>query len=220
LEIIFTILLILHITGGSIGLITGAINMIRRKGDVIHKRVGRFFLYGMLTAGSSAFAMSLLHPNHFLMIVGLFTLYMVGTGYRYIHLSRMEIDNDPKSLDWILTYGMGVAGILFVILGAMEFLKGNIFGIVYLVFAGIGFLFIRMDLNNYKGKSVHKNYWLLAHLQRMIGGYIAALTAFLVVNADLFTKAIPAAVYWLLPTVILTPLIIYWSRVYSIKVKI
>lgn len=217
MEIIFTILLILHITGGSIGLITGAINIIRRKGDAIHKRVGRFFLYGMLTAGSSAVVMSLLHPNHFLMIVGLFTLYMVGTGYRYIHLRLMEIDNGPKNLDWVLTYGMGLAGILFIVMGALQLMKGNTFGIVYLVFAGIGFLFIKMDFDNYNEKSRHKNYWLLAHLQRMIGGYIAALTAFLVVNADLFPKVIPAMVYWLLPTVILTPLIIYWSRVYGIK---
>ena len=217
MEILFTILLILHITGGSIGLITGVINMVRRKGDVLHKRVGRFFLYAMITASSSAVVMSLLHPNPFLMIVGLFTIYMVGTGYRYIHLRLMEVDNGPKNLDWILTYGMGVAGILFVILGIIEFLKGNIFGIVYLVFAGIGFLFIKMDFDNYKEKSRHKNYWLLAHLQRMIGGYIAALTAFLVVNADHFPKVIPGMVYWLLPTVILTPLIIYWSRSYSSK---
>lgn len=71
----------------------------------------------------------------------------------------------------------------------------------------------RKDIKLYKGNNTVKNYWLLIHIQRMIGAYIAALTAFLVVN----NTYLPSLAAWLLPTVILTPLIFYWSKMYANK---
>jgi hypothetical protein len=49
---------------------------------------------------------------------------------------------------------------------------------------------------------------MLCHLQRMIGSFIAALTAFLVVNNNI----LPGIVAWLLPTIILVPVIILLSQ--------
>jgi hypothetical protein len=46
------------------------------------------------------------------------------------------------------------------------------------------------------------------HLIRMMGATIAVITAFLVVNVHFD----PGWVVWLAPTVVLTPLIIVWSR--------
>ena len=48
MKIIFAVFLILHILGGSVGLITGTINLIRKKGDKKHKLLGKFFIYSML----------------------------------------------------------------------------------------------------------------------------------------------------------------------------
>jgi hypothetical protein len=72
---------------------------------------------------------------------------------------------------------------------------------------------VRNDLKIYSGKIKFENYWLLIHIQRMIAGYIAALTAFLVVN----NTYLPSIVAWLLPTVIFTPLIFYWSKKNAVK---
>lgn len=46
-------------------------------------------------------------------------------------------------------------------------------------------------------------------------GYIAALTAFIVVNKSGLPGNLPEYIYWLIPTFILTPLIIYWSKPYK-----
>jgi uncharacterized membrane protein len=217
MDAVFTFFLIVHIVNGATGLIAGTINLIRRKGDVLHRRTGLIFVIAMLLTGSSAIVLSFLHPNHFLLIVGIFTIYMVSTGYRYIRLRLDQVDNDPKTLDWLLTGLMGITGVVFIAFGAWQLYSKVIFGTVYLVFGLIGLLFVRSDLKNYRGKAEHRNYWLLAHLQRMVGAYIAALTAFLVVNSDNFPFAIPGYVYWLLPTAILTPLIFIWSRKYQVK---
>lgn len=217
MEALFTIFLILHILGGSTGLITGTINLVRRKGDRKHKQIGKIFTYAMLTTGFSALILSILHPSHFLFIVGVFTIYLVATGNRYIYLKLLGYDQKPKKLDWIITISMLVVGLVFIGLGIRQLLIQNYFGIVFIVFGGLGLFFIRTDIANYKGRLQAKNYWLLAHLQRMTGGYIAAITAFLVVNAKHFPADLPALLFWLLPTIVLTPMIIKWSNEYRIE---
>jgi hypothetical protein len=212
MEILFKILLLLHIFGGGVGLLSGTINIIRKKGDKKHKLTGKFFLYGMLLSGVSALALSVMHPNYFLFIVGIFTLYMVSTGERYLFLKQLLNGQSPIFLDWILAGSMLVFGIAFIVFGIKIYLQQEKFGLVFLVFGYISLRFVYSDWQNYTGKAKHKNYWLLAHLQRMTGAYIASLTAFLVVN-----KLLPGIIIWLLPTILLTPLIFIWSRKYSIQ---
>lgn len=100
----------------------------------------------------------------------------------------------------------------------MEFfllLSSNNFGIVLLVFGFISISMAYQDFKNYQGRNSNKNFWLLVHIQRMMGSYIAAMTAFIVVNNTI----LPGIVAWLLPTVIVTPLIFKWSRKYKIQTK-
>jgi uncharacterized membrane protein YhaH (DUF805 family) len=95
----------------------------------------------------------------------------------------------------------------------------NNFGIVLLIFGILALRFTKTDIENYRGKARVKNYWLLVHLQRLTGAYIAAITAFLVVNAKYAPVELPPVLVWLLPTAILLPLIIMWSKRYKIEVK-
>ncbi len=212
MEQLFTILLIIHIVAGSIGLFTGTMNIIRKKGDKLHKRVGKYFLYGMLINGFAGLIMSLIHTNYFLLIIAVFSIYMVSTGQRYLSLKKLNKGQKPEKIDWILTFSMFVFAIIFIGFGIYLMVNGNNFGLVLIVFGIISILMVKKDISVYKGNVKEKNYWLLLHLQRMIGAYIAATTAFLVVNNTI----LPGVVAWLLPTVILTPLIVKWSRKYKI----
>ena len=217
MSILFKTFLTLHIIGGTVGLFTGTINLVRKKGDKKHKLIGKMFTYAMLTAGFSSFALSIMHSNYFLFMVGVFTIYLVGTGNRYIYLKLLGTLQRPTIIDWTITAGMLLAGLLFIGLGIRDLVGHNNFGIVFIVFGGLGLRFVKTDFDNYKGKFEAKNYWLLAHLKRMTGGYIAATTAFLVVNAQYSPVVLPSIVVWLLPTVILTPLIISWTKKYEVK---
>ncbi len=216
----YKLFLALHIIGGSVGLFTGTINLVRKKGDKNHKLIGKIFAYSMLVAGCSALILSLIHPNYFLFIIGVLTLYLVGTGYRYIYLKLLGSNQKPKLLDWVITIGMLLAGVVFIVLGVIHLVTQNNFGIVFIVFGTLGLRSVKTDFDNYSGKLKEKNYWLLVHLQRMTGAYIAAITAFLVVNLKYAPAAIPAALVWLLPTLIITPLIIKWSKKYKVKLKL
>jgi uncharacterized membrane protein len=216
-ELIFNILLYIHIIAGGMGLITGTINLIKKKGDKLHKNVGLFFLYGMIINGISGLFMSFIHPNPFLFIVGIFSIYMAATGQRSLSLKGLVKGEKAKTIDWILSVTMLIFGIGFIVYGVLLLLSNQSFGIVLLVFGFISVLMVKKDFKNYKGKNIEKNFWLLVHIQRMIGGYIAAITAFIVVNNK--SGFLPDIVAWLLPSVILVPLIFKWSNQYKIKSK-
>jgi hypothetical protein len=162
----------------------------------------------MNLAGLCSFVLALIHPNSFLFIVGIFTLYMNLTGRSYLKFKRKGAVINFK--DAIPTIGMIIAAFFFVIVGIKTINKDS-FGWVLLAFAFISLRFVAADYMFFKGKSKFANQWLLSHLQRMIGTYIASLTAFLVVNIDFN----PAFVIWLAPTVLIVPLIVYWSRKYG-----
>lgn len=215
LELIFKVLLVIHILAGAIGLITGTLNIARKKGDKLHRIAGLFFLYGMLVNGFAGILMTFIHSNLFLLIIGVFSIYMAATGQRYLSLKGLLKGQKPKSIDWILSFIMLLFGIGFVVYGILVLFSGNNFGVVLLVFGFISISMVYQDFKNYKGKNSIKNFWLLVHIQRMIGSYIAAATAFLVVNNTI----LPGIVAWLLPTVILTPLIFKWSNKYKIVSK-
>ena len=216
---LFKIVLAIHILGGGIGLTAGTVNMFRPKGDRIHKLAGKFFLYGMLAAGSAALFLSAMHTNYFLFITGVFTIYMVGTGDRYL-LRRGTAENlKPGLIDWALTVGMLLFGLGFIGFGIYKLIEGNTFGLVFGVFGFISLSMVRGDIKNYTQPPVYKNNWLLVHLQRMTGAYIAATTAFLVVNLPHVLPPALNFIPWLLPTAIITPLIFKWSNKYAVKVK-
>lgn len=219
MEILFKTFLVLHIIGGSVGLFTGTINLVCKKGDKNHKLVGKIFAFSMLTAGLSSFILSIILQNYFLFMIGVFTIYLVGTGYRYIYLKMLGSDQIPTILDWIITTMMLLAGFTFIGLGIYKIFLLDNFGIVFMVFGILGLRLVKTDFNNYKGKFKTKNYWLIAHLKRMTGGYIAAITAFLVVNSKYSPIVLPSVLIWLLPTAILTPLIISWTKKYKVKIK-
>jgi uncharacterized membrane protein len=208
MEHFFKVLLYIHIAAGSVSLIAGSINIFRSKGDKVHKTVGLFFLYGMLINGFAGLLMSLIHINYFLLIIAVFSIYMVTTGQRFLNLKKLNASQKPEAIDWIVSSLMLLFGIGFIGFGGYLIVSANYFGIVPLIFGLISILMVLQDFRNYKGKTNSKNFWLLVHIQRMMGSYIAAVTAFLVVNNTI----LPSIVAWLLPALIVVPLIFKWSR--------
>lgn len=212
----YSIILFIHILAGSIGLLSGTFTLVRKKGNLLHKKTGKVFFYSMLIVSLSAFILSYLHPNYFLFIVGVFTLYMNTTGVRYLQLKNFT--QKTTIIDWFLSSFMLIFGLIFLVFGSILIVKGSLFGIVFILFGGIALRFVYFDFKNYAGKSKVKRAGEMGHIQRMIGTYIASLTAFLVVN--LTSDLIPANltfIPWILPTVILTPLIVTWTKKYKAK---
>jgi uncharacterized membrane protein len=214
---LFTILITLHVAGGTTGLITGAVAASVKKGSKLHNSSGKLYFYGMLLASLAALIISWLpnHHNLFLFAVGGFTLYMITSGYRMIYLKRQlkTTDFPIGILDYTITTFAVVFGIFLIVLAILGFKNGNTFSIVPAVFGSICINYARLDYGLLNGKKSLKAHWIANHITRMMGGLVATYTAFLVVNVHIQQNWI----LWLLPTVIGTVLIAKFLKQYAPK---
>lgn len=193
----------IHAALGGIALIAGMISLVAQKGGNNHKLAGKIFYYSLLTSIIISFFIAVApnHENAFLFSIGIFSLYLITMGYRALQYKKGTV---VASLDKIISGVMLIVGLLMIILPLIIYQKINI---VLAVFGLIGSILAFLDLRSYKNPEELKKKWLTFHLTKMIGGYIATTTAFIVVN-----QWLPGIVGWLAPTVIGSIYIAYWIR--------
>jgi uncharacterized membrane protein len=217
---IFGVLITLHIAGGFTGLVTGTIATIVKKGSKLHNACGKLFFWGMMLASVAALIISNLpkHHNIFLFAVGGFTLYMISSGYRIIHLKR-KLKQTAKPFTWIdyLIFSFAIGfGIFLLYLGIKAILGNNMFGIVPCVFGSICIGYAGLDARMLFGKVALKQAWMPNHISRMIGALVASYTAFLVVNVKVQIEWM----LWVAPSILGFALATYFTRKYAPKKKV
>ena len=205
------IVLIIHVLGGFTAFVTGALAMLTSKGGRVHRLNGKIYFGGMTAVFVTAVILSMAHDIPFLLMVGFFSYYMVVRGYRILHLKQLDKGQKAGVLDWaiILIAGSFIVGLL--IWGITRSIAGNGFGYVAIVFGSIGLSFLVGDVRKFLRPPAEKMYWWYTHIAAMCGGYIATVTAFVVVNVHFN----PGWITWLLPTTVGVPLIFRTIRKYK-----
>lgn len=193
----------LHAGLGGVALISGAIALVVKKGSKAHKKSGKVFYYAMILSATLAFIVSLL-PNHespFLFSIGVFSLYFLLSGYRSLKFKRQTLELKP---DKMLAYGIVLTGLIMILYPVVLYGQPNI---ILLVFGIAGIVFGLRDLQSFRNPKELKKKWLKLHLGKMTGGYIAAVSAFFVVN-----EILPGIWNWFVPSIFGTAYIAYWIR--------
>jgi uncharacterized membrane protein len=191
----------IHAPLGGIVLLTGGIALIVKKGNNVHKNSGKIFFFSMLFSAISAFIISVL-PNHespFLFSIGLFSTYFLISGLRSLNFKKKEFQ---LRTDKIIAYMITLTGIAMILYPVLLFSKLNI---ILTVFGVVGIVFGFRDLKLFKDIKRLKKNWLKLHLGKMIGGYIASVSAFFVVN-----QILPGIWNWFIPGIIGSGYITYW----------
>lgn len=204
-----------HIAAGAISLGAAAIAVAAPKGRRAHRLAGRLFVLAMTVVFASAVMLSLRTNDLFLLTVGIFSYYMVLSGYRALYLKQ-----PTQSADLRFRIGALDKGAAQFTLIACSGLAA--YGAVYwytdlapvlMVLGSIGALMALLDLRRFKSASVEPTRWFFTHMIRMLGGTIASVTAFMVTNMDM----LPPLARWLGPTVIGTVAITIWVSVYKVR---
>ena len=186
-------LIILHASGGGLALLSGAIALIAKKGSQLHVKTGKVFFWSMLSSAILAFliAVSPGHESPFLFSVGIFSTYFLLGGFWSVQLKRKEVSLLKYK---VLAYVMIIAGLTMAVFPFFLYGKMNV---VLLVFGLVGAVFGYRDLQLFKDREKVQKSWLNLHLGKMTGGYIAAISAFLVVN-----QILPGLWNWFLPGIL------------------
>ncbi len=205
---VFPVLLALHVAAGAVALITAFLSTLSKWIDLSHLwhvRVGRTFFWSMNVVALTAVPMTYFHPNTFLFLVALFSFYLAVAGWRYAKNRK----GTPTRLDWISAISMLLVSVGMIGYAVTLYVQGRTGGSITLaVFGIIGGLLSFFDLKRLRSGGVKGTRRIAAHLTMMLSATIAALTAFLV---NVVTLS-PGFIVWLLPTVVITPVIIIWNR--------
>jgi len=205
---IYTTLLFIHITAGSAALLGAAGAVTTKVFNSKHKwhvLSGRIFFTGMVLVFLTTLPMTIIRPNLFLFLIGIFSFYLAWTGWR----RAVNRSGNAATADYLAVLVMGVTGVVMLIWGGWLSYTGDGNGVTLLVFGGIGSFLSLQEVRGFRKGPLKGEARIRAHLISMMAATIAAITAFLVVNIE----TDPAWVAWLLPTVIITPIIVLMSRV-------
>jgi len=192
-----------HAFMGFIALSSGLISLLVKKGGPIHRKSGKIFYYSMLFATSAAILIATLpgHESPLLFSIGIFSTYFILGGYRAL---RFKKAGEQFTTDRIICWLMLVTGLIMIIYEPL--LKQRI-NIIMLVFGAAGIIFSVRDLRLFNRPEYLRKNWLQIHLSKMIAAYIAATTAFIVVN-----NFIPGIYAWFAPGIIGGFFIRYWVQ--------
>ena len=216
METLITTLRSIHICAGMLALVLAPAAMLTVKGGRAHRRWGKIYFWSMAVVASTAVILALWRPQIFLALLAVFSFYMAFAGYRVLTRKHPDQGQGAVAIDWaaaLLTLGASAAlAILGIIRPGPSWQR---LGFVPAVFGVLGMLLAGLDIRKFVRPPAERNAWWFAHMGGMLGSYIAAVSAFSVVN---FTF-LPTAVRWLWPTAIGIPLISAWITYYKIRFR-
>jgi uncharacterized membrane protein len=189
----YSLILALHIAGGTSALLSGPFTLLTRWQSRSHKIASWVHFIAMTATCVSGFAMSLILEIPFLAVIAIFSYYSTFTGFRSFTAKVMK----P-------TIGDGIAIILGIPAAFYMFSTGETILAVFGSFFALGlivdtsWILLRKPMNEVEHR-VH-------FVNRFGGSYIATITAFLVVN---YSHIEPMWIWWLAPSAIGSPLLGY-----------
>ena len=199
-------LLYLHILAGFISLGIAYFLLFIKKGSKRHKKLGMIYVYGMSTIFVTAIPLSLLGEfNPFLFVIAIFSFYLAFSGYR----QGRDRNGAREQIDKALGIFITGTSILFYGLAISAYLVEDSMWITSVIFGTIALVF---GVNDYRRMKIVERPDFYdrtnLHLNLMLGGTIATTTAF-IVTIDPFSIL---WLNWVAPTIVGTPIIIYFSR--------
>ena len=188
----------MHIVSGGLALLSAPVAIAFRNKPANHRIPGRIYFFSMMIVIATALFMAIVKSNIFLLLVGVFSFYSIWNARRALAQKQLHNGQKPKWYDYLVDAVVLITNAGMLVLGFVLTGSGNTMGWVAIVFSAIGIFTIARTVRLYLVKPTDPKFWLYRHLQGMMGGYIATVTAFLAVN----NRWLPDVAVWLGPTVI------------------
>ena len=196
------ILLAVHIAAGSVSLATAGVALVTAKGGRWHVLAGRIYAVGMTIVFVTAIPLAIFADSIFLFLIALFSFYLVFAGWRFARNRQRR----AHPVDWIAVSAIGITGLAMWGYAVVLALGSNSQWVTLVVFGGIALALSLADAKFHRDQPGGQRR-VARHLTNMMAGTIATITAVTVVNVEMNPVWLP----WILPTVVITPLIIWWN---------
>jgi uncharacterized membrane protein len=206
-----TPLLFVHISGGIIGLLSGTVAMIYRKGSHGHRVSGYVFVVAMLSMAAAAECLALMNHQMNNAFGGVLTLYLISTAW----LTGRRRDGETSRFDWIaLVFVLAIAaGILTfgaeVASGQLDPKDGVPVG-MYFFLGSIALLSGIGDIRMVVRGGIFGKQRIARHLWRMCFGLFIATGSLFLGQQQVFPDFIRKSNLLFMPAILPLPFLIYW----------
>ena len=216
-------ILLIHVVFGFSALATGIVPMIARKGGKVHKFWGNIYYWSMFGVFSTTLMLFALRPGQlklqFFLCIAILSFYLTFSGDRVLKMKKNATQAtlyDRLAAAVALTCGLA----MLVYAGYAIIVLQNYFITILFTVFGLGLTTnARKDWQLFTGTiPSEKMHWYFGHISKIMGAYIATVTAFCVnmtrylpADASVYLQLIP----WLSPGLFLgigTSYYIKWQR--------
>ena len=216
----YKIILLIHVAFGFSALATGAVPMLTQKGGKVHKFWGNVYYWSMFGVFITTLLLFALRPGQlklqFFLGIAILSFYLTFSGDRVLKMKKAATQATlPDRLAAAFALVCGVAMLGYA--GYSLFGLHNYFITLLFTVFGVGLTTTaRKDWQLFTGKiESGKMHWYFGHISKMMGAYIATITAFCVNmtrylpdDASVYLQLIP----WLAPGVLLGVGTAYYSK--------
>jgi hypothetical protein len=205
------VIMVVHILGGSIALLSGAGALTLRKGGRWHARAGTAFFAAMLVLTVTGSLIAALKPERATAVIGIITCYLVATSWwtarhRDGKAGRFEV----AALAVVAACALAELGFGLI---AMNSPRGRIDLLPWqpmLVFAALAGLAAALDLNFIRRRQLSGAQRIGRHLWRMCAAMLIATTSFFQGQQDNFPEAWQGSAIWYLPALAVLAAMLFW----------
>ncbi len=205
-----SMILLVHILAGGLGLVAGAVALSAAKGAKLHRKSGTLFVYAMVTMSLTGVVISVLRGIETNALGGLLAAYLVITALTTVRPPAAE-------LRWLnlgamimgLTVGLSSITIAVELLASGEGAKHGVPVPMLFIFGAVGLSAGLSDVRVMRS-GIHGARRLARHLWRVCFAFFIATGSFFLGQADKFPEAL--RIIPLLIILALAPLValLYW----------
>lgn len=202
--------LILHIGGGSVSILAGAVALAAPKGRPVHRAAGTLFVLAMLVMAGFAVVVALDRQQGLNAVAGVFTLYLVATAW-------LTVRRPEGATGRAETVGLIVASsiaVIAVMVGSRGLAGEGIPSGVPYVFAGVAALAAVCDLTVILRRGVSGAARIARHLWRMCTALFVASGSFFLGQMDEIPQALRGPHLFVLAFAPLAALLFWMIRVH------
>jgi hypothetical protein len=203
--------LVLHIAGGTLGIVSGTVALAARKGGTAHRIAGDLFGVSMMVMAAIGAAVSPLLPQRANVVPGMLTFYLVGSSWLTMR---------PRSG---LTRAGEILGLLFAVATAgVGIFLGNIAAAApggqldhsapsdYYLFAGLTAFAAALDVRALVAGGLVGAARLARHLWRMLVALLIGCVSLFLGQAKLFPAGLRGSPLMFLPELLVVGALIFW----------
>ena len=204
-------LLVLHVSGGILGILSGGVAMIFRKGSRGHVLAGQVFVLAMLSMSGAGAYMAVMKSQTTNIIAGVLTFYLVATAWA----TARRKEGETGLFDWGALLAPLAAGTGMTVYGleAMHSptgLKDGYPPALYFIWASVALLSAAGDIRMLMRGGVFGAQRIVRHLWRMCFALFIASGSFFLGQQKVFPASWRGAKVWFVPAFLPLLLLIFW----------